>query len=82
MAIRFNEYMIGTQFHPEADAEGMTMYLQRNDKKKTVIENHGKEKWKSMIEQLNDPDKIMSTQAHVIPNFLSIAVEHLQSIEV
>jgi hypothetical protein len=46
MAVRFNDYMIGTQFHPEADAIGMSMYLQREDKKKTVIENHGFEKWK------------------------------------
>jgi GMP synthase-like glutamine amidotransferase len=30
MAIRFNENMIGTQFHPEADAIGMSMYLQRH----------------------------------------------------
>jgi homoserine O-succinyltransferase len=70
MAIRFNEYMIGTQFHPEADATGMSMYLQREDKKKTVIAEHGEEKWKSMIEQLNDPDKIMYTHNHVVPNFL------------
>lgn len=80
MAIRFNEYMIGTQFHPEADAVGMTMYLQREDKKKTVIENHGEEKWRSMIEQLNDPDKIRFTYSHVIPNFLNIAVEQQQSV--
>lgn len=80
MGIRFNEYMIGTQFHPEADAVGMTMYLQREDKKKTVIENHGEEKWRSMIEQLNDPDKIRFTYSHVIPNFLNIAVEHQQSV--
>ena len=81
MAIRFNEFMIGTQFHPEADAEGMTMYLQRDDKKKTVIESHGEAKWKSMIQHLNDPDKIILTHSRVIPNFLSIAVEHLQSVE-
>jgi len=77
MAIRFNRYMLGTQFHPEADASGMSMYLQREDKKKTVIENHGVEKWKSMIEQLNDPDKIMWTNAHVIPNFLQQATNQL-----
>lgn len=77
MAIRFNDFFIGTQFHPEADAEGMSMYLQREDKKKTVIENHGAEKWKSMIEQLNDPDKILWTHDHIIPNFLNIAVEEL-----
>jgi len=76
MAIRFNECMIGTQFHPEADAVGMSMYLQREDKKKTVIENHGEEKWRSMIEQLNDPDKIMWTYAHILPNFLAEVVKH------
>jgi homoserine O-succinyltransferase/O-acetyltransferase len=70
MAVRFNDYMIGTQFHPEADAPGMSMYLQTEEKKKTVIENHGFEKWKSMIEHLNDPDKIMWTYAHILPNFL------------
>lgn len=74
MAMRLNDYFIGTQFHPEADAEGMSVYLQREDKKKTVIENHGENKWKSMIEHLNDPDKIEYTHNHVVPNFLNMAV--------
>jgi homoserine O-succinyltransferase len=74
MAIRFSKYMIGTQFHPEADATGMSMYLQREDKKKTVIAEHGEEKWRSMIEQLDDPDKIRWTYSHVIPNFLDNAL--------
>lgn len=75
MALRFNEYMLGTQFHPEADPTGMTMYLQRNDKKEMVIENYGFDKWQSMIDQLNDPDKISWTYSHVIPNFLDHAVK-------
>ena len=82
MAIRFNENMIGTQFHPEADAIGMSLYLQTDEKKKTVIENHGQEKWQSMIEQLNDPDKIMWTYTHILPNFLFLAVESLQPVEI
>jgi len=77
MGMRFNEYMVGTQFHPEADAIGMSMYLQTEEKKQTVFENHGEEKWRSMVEQLNDPDKIMWTYAHVLPNFLSIAYHKL-----
>ena len=77
MAIRFNDYMIGTQFHPEADPKGMTIHLHSEEKKQTVIENHGEAKWKSMIEQLNDPDKILWTHDHVLPNFLNIAVEQL-----
>ncbi len=80
MAIRFNDYFIGTQFHPEADAVGMSMYLQTEEKKKTVIENHGEKKWKSMIEQLNDPDKILWTYAHILPNFLTIALNTLQLV--
>lgn len=82
MAIRFNENMIGTQFHPEADAIGMSLYLQTEEKKKTVIENHGFEKWESMIVHLNDPEKIMWTYAHIIPNFLYLALETLQPAEV
>jgi len=74
MAVRFNENMIGTQFHPEADASGMSMYLQREDRKATVVAEHGEEKWRSMIEQLNDPDKIRYTYSHIIPNFLDYAL--------
>lgn len=82
MAIRFNENMIGTQFHPEADAVGMALYLQTEEKKKTVIENHGFEKWESMIEHLNDPDKIMYTYSHVLPNFLQHSIKKLVPAEV
>lgn len=73
MAVRFNNYFFGTQFHPEADAVGMSMYLQRKDKKKTIIENYGEDKWHSMIDRLNDPDKIMWTYNHILPNFLNYA---------
>lgn len=75
MAARFNDYFIGTQFHPEADAGGMRMYLLREDKKETVIKNHGEEKWKNMLEQLKDPEKITWTHNHILPNFLNMAVE-------
>lgn len=77
MAVRFNDSMVGTQFHPEADASGMSMYLQRDDRKHTVIAEHGEAKWQSMIEQLDDPDKIRWTYSHIIPNFLDHALKSL-----
>jgi homoserine O-succinyltransferase len=43
-----------------------------------VIENHGEDKWKSMIEGLNDPEKIMWTYTHILPNFLNEACYHVQ----
>ena len=73
MAIRFSDTMIGTQFHPEANVEGMLQYLQI-EKKELVIQNHGEAKWQSMIEKLNDPEKIMHTHHQVLPNFLINAV--------
>ncbi|HZH95336.1 MAG TPA: GMP synthase [Flavisolibacter sp.] len=82
MGIRFNEYMIGTQFHPEADAVGMSMYLQTEEKKKTVIDNYGEEKWQSMIEGLSDPQKISLTYSQIIPNFLNQAAHHLMAVAV
>ena len=81
MAVRFNESMIGTQFHPEADPTGMLLHLQSDEKKKTVIENYGQEKWQSMIDHLNDPDKISHTYSHILPNFLSSSVNQLQLVE-
>jgi GMP synthase-like glutamine amidotransferase len=75
MAMRFNKYFIGTQFHPEADATGMSMYLQQTDKKRIVIENYGEEKWKHMVAHLQEPDKILFTYNKVLPNFLNIAMQ-------
>ncbi|TSA57405.1 MAG: GMP synthase [Sediminibacterium sp.] len=80
MSIRFNKYFIGTQFHPEADPLGMSLYLQQADRKKTVIENHGEAKWKSMLEQLQDPEKINLTYNSILPNFLNLALGNLISV--
>jgi GMP synthase-like glutamine amidotransferase len=77
MAIRFNEYFIGTQFHPEADAQGMKMHLMNDDRKHEVISEHGRDKYNDMLERLDDPDKIMHTQNTLIPNFLDEAVRNL-----
>lgn len=82
MGIRFNPYMIGTQFHPEADPIGMSIHLQTEEKKKTVIDNYGIDKWNSMIEHLNDPDKILNTYSHVLPNFLNQAIKEMHPVEI
>ena len=82
MAIRFNEDMIGTQFHPEADAIGMSLHLQTEEKKMTVVNNYGLDKWQSMIDHLNDPEKINWTYSHILPNFLLQAMESFLPVEV
>ncbi|MCE6987883.1 type 1 glutamine amidotransferase [Dyadobacter sp. CY323] len=74
MAIRFSNEVIGTQFHPEADAEGMLRYFLREDKKTSIIAAHGEAKYNDMIAHLNDPDKISMTELTIIPTFLKTAL--------
>ena len=73
MAIRFSNEIVGTQFHPEADAEGMLRYFLRDDKKTSIIANYGEAKYNDMISHLNDSEKIMRTEAVIIPAFLKNA---------
>lgn len=82
MAIRFNDYFFATQFHPEADAHGMSVMLQREDKKDHVINEHGEAKYLEMLERLEDPDKIVHTQNTIIPNFLNEAILKYQREEI
>jgi GMP synthase-like glutamine amidotransferase len=74
MAIRFSPYMIGTQFHPEADPIGMKMYLQLEEKREIIIKTHGQEKYDDMLGSLQNPDRIMLTQNVILPNFLHEAI--------
>ncbi|HMP99635.1 MAG TPA: GMP synthase, partial [Cyclobacteriaceae bacterium] len=74
MAIRFDDAIVGTQFHPEADVESMRRYLHREDKKSFIIEKHGEEKYQDMLLHLDDTDKIGLTHASIIPGFLQMAV--------
>jgi homoserine O-succinyltransferase/O-acetyltransferase len=73
MAIRFSNEVVGTQFHPEADAEGMLRYFLNEDKKKAIVAAHGEAKYEDMIAHLNDPDKISMTESVIIPAFLKNA---------
>ena len=78
MAVRYSDYFIGTQFHPESDARGIKNWLLKPEKEKEVIDEHGRDKYNQMLEFLDDPDKLMHTQNTMIPNFLDEAVLSLQ----
>ncbi|WPU93564.1 GMP synthase [Mucilaginibacter sabulilitoris] len=80
MAIRYNDYFFATQFHPEADANGMKTLLLKDEKKDEVINEHGEVKYNEMLARLDDPDKITHTQRTLIPNFLDQSVLSLQGM--
>ena len=82
MAIRFDESIIGTQFHPEVDSDGMHRHLLREDKKKLVTKKYGEKKYLHMMQMLNEPDKIKCTHKTILPNFLHAAAAVYSNAEV
>ncbi len=78
MAIRFSDYFFGTQFHPEADAEGMLTHFQDPERKAQVIKDYGEERLISMLADLEDDKKINLTHRTILPNFLNDAIAHLK----
>lgn len=77
MAVRWSPEMVGVQFHPEADADGMLAHFGRADMKQKVVADHGREKWLSMIADLQDPTAIRKTHDAIIPGFLERATAAL-----
>lgn len=81
MAIRFSREIFGTQFHPEADDEGMLRYFLKDEKREQIVKNYGEEKYHSMVDSLQDPDKIALTESVIIPEFLNLAAAQLLKME-
>ncbi|GAB3495346.1 hypothetical protein GCM10027341_12560 [Spirosoma knui] len=82
MAIRFSDEIVGTQFHPEADNEGMLRYFLTDEKRNHIVLNFGQEKYNDMVAYLQDPTKIALTSSVILPGFLRQAIRSLsQEIE-
>lgn len=81
MAIRFSDEIFGTQFHPEADPKGMLENLKVDKNRLAMIENYGMEKYLETIDRMDDPDKIVLTQAQILPRFLQHAAQQIMKCE-
>ena len=77
MAVRFSNYMFGTQFHPEADALSFIANLKKKETREKIIAMKGKTKFRDMLEDLLDEEKIYKTNETLIPNFLRFAINDL-----
>jgi homoserine O-succinyltransferase len=77
MAVRFSDYFIGTQFHPEADPISFIANLRNRESKEKIKKMKGSTKFRNMLEDLVDDDKIYRTNETLIPNFLRIAINDL-----
>lgn len=79
MAVRFSKEFVGTQFHPEADPEGMLLHFGKDEIRNQVIENFGQSKYDEMMAHLNDPDKIAMTHDTILPSFIENALDSIYS---
>lgn len=79
--IRLSPEMVGVQFHPEADVEGMLAHFREEERKKHVIEHHGEDKYWETIERMRNPDFLDRTHRTVLPNFLRNSVKRLRATE-
>ena len=77
MAVRFTDYFVGTQFHPEADPISFVAHMRNKEAKEKIKEMKGKKKFRNMLEDLLDDDKIYRTNETLIPNFLRTAINDL-----
>jgi len=77
MAVRFSDYFVGTQFHPEADPISFIANLRNKESKEKIKKMKGNTKFRNMLEDLLDDDKIYKTNETLIPNFLRIAINDL-----
>lgn len=77
MGVRFSNEFVGLQFHPEADALSFVANLKSKERRENIIAMKGKTKFRDMLEDLLDEDKIYKTNETIIPNFLRIAINDL-----
>lgn len=82
MAIRFSPEMFGTQFHPEADPDGLLEYFREDERRQSIVEEHGEPRYHHMIRDLSNPDKIRRTFETIVPAFLENAIEALEPVAV
>jgi GMP synthase-like glutamine amidotransferase len=74
MAIRFSDEVMGTQFHPEADNQGMLLHMQTEERRKQIVKVFGQRKYDDMVDYLQDPNKIALTESVILPGFLRRAL--------
>ena len=77
MAVRFTKYFVGTQFHPEADPLSFVANLKKAETREKIINMKGRKKFRNMLEDLLDEEKIYKTNETLIPNFLRMAINDL-----
>jgi homoserine O-succinyltransferase/O-acetyltransferase len=79
MAVKFSDEIMGTQFHPEADPDGMKIHFLKEENRDKVIKNFSVQKYDQMMALIDDEDKITLTHKTILPKFIERALKVLNS---
>lgn len=77
MAVKLSDEFYCTQFHPEADAFGMSEHFKDPETREKIINTYGYEKFEQTVSQLSEPGKISLTNRVLLPSFLKMAVNSI-----
>jgi homoserine O-succinyltransferase/O-acetyltransferase len=77
MAIRFSNEIVGVQFHPEANAEGMLHHFTNDNVQEEIVDVYGRDRFNQMISDLEDLSKIEKTHRTILPGFIHRAMQYL-----
>ena len=78
MALRITPEIVGVQFHPEADPDGMLYHFQQPERRNKLVGHHGVEKYNRFLKRLRQPEYLLRTHRRVLPNFYRHAAEALR----
>jgi len=76
--IRVSPEIVGVQFHPEADPEAMRVHAIKPERRQDIIERFGLDKYKELMQRLDDPSLLWRTRNTVMPRFMVDAIQKLR----
>lgn len=80
MGIRFSNEMMGTQFHPEADPEGMKHHFALPHMKEKIVRDHGMHKYINLMAQLNHPENVLIHAKPILERFIAEATSKTDNV--
>jgi len=79
MGIRLSPELVGVQFHPEADPDGMLLHFQQPKRRNAIVDKFGEERYERLIRRLGDPTYLAPTHRTIVPTFLARAARATRS---
>ncbi|MBM3259483.1 MAG: GMP synthase [Candidatus Sericytochromatia bacterium] len=74
MAMRVSPEILGCQFHPEADPEGMQAHFSKTEQRDNIVAKHGQAKYDEIQFRMTEQGSMPRTYGTFIPEFMRQAV--------